>query len=90
MAQLVTTENHEVPLERVVTMLLSVLPPEGLVTVIVVVACSFSVKDLDTSTEIVNAANAELTVRRNDTTSEKSNVFDLMNSPRTLFACPSD
>lgn len=86
-AQLVTTENHEVPLERVVTMLLSVLDPEGLVTVAVTVACSFSVRDLDTSTETVNAAKTELTVRRKDTTSEKSKTCDLIRSPRTLFVC---
>lgn len=54
--QAVTTENHDVLLDNVVTMLLSVLDPEGFVTVTVTVACSFSVKDFDTSTEIVKAA----------------------------------
>lgn len=79
LVQSVTTENHDVPLDSVVTTLLSWLDPAVLDTVMVAVTCSFSVRDLEgRETETVSAACAELTATRKNIIAVVSKIVFLI------------
>lgn len=83
----VTTENHEGLLESSVTMLVSVELPAVLLTVIVAVACSFSVNDFAISAVTVNAAKARLDMESNDIKIDDMMILWLMSSPRIPSIC---